>query len=55
MSISLPFYEQLLHLQIPKAQKESQVVNLFLRSQEVHAKKAARKTLMKLTLGAVHK
>jgi len=45
------FYEQLLGTQIPKAQKDSQVVSLFALSGSVRAK-AARGTLMKLTPGA---
>jgi len=49
-SILWTFYEQLLQTKITKAQKGSQVVNLFCAFGSA-CKKAARKTLIKLTLG----
>ncbi len=37
-SISPTLYEQLLHAQIPKVQKDSQVVSLFLHFCDLHTK-----------------
>ncbi len=39
LSISLTFYEQLLCLQIPKAQEDSQVINVFLHFWDLHVQK----------------
>jgi len=50
VSISPTFYEKLLCVQIPKAQKYSQVVNFFALSGSWGVK-AAHKTMMKLTPG----
>jgi hypothetical protein len=47
-SISPTFYEQLLHGQIPNAQKDSQVINVFFELLGSTSIKAACKTLMKL-------
>jgi len=47
-SISSTFYEQLLQAQIPKEQKDSQVVSLYF---SFACAKAACKMLMKLTRG----
>jgi hypothetical protein len=41
--ISPTFYEQLLRLQIPNAQKYIQAVNLFLHFWDLHAKKLLEK------------
>jgi len=50
--ISAKFYEQLLHAQIPKAQKNSQVVSpFFVLSRSAHAKADSR-MFGKLTPGA---
>jgi len=46
--ISPTFYTQLLCAQIPKAQKDSQVITVFLRLGSAQAK-AAHKTLAKMT------
>jgi len=46
-SISSTFYEQLLHAQIPKTQKDSQVVSLLWTFGSAHVK-AHRTTLMKV-------
>jgi hypothetical protein len=47
-SISPMFYEQLLWVQIPKAQKLCQVISLFVLLGSAHVK-ATSKMLMKLT------
>jgi len=48
-SISPTFYEKLLRAQIPKVQKESEVISIFLRFWDLYRVKAACKTLVKLT------
>ncbi len=49
-SISPTFYTQLLHAQIPKAQKDSQVISVFLQFWDLHTKKLLmNQALMKLT------
>jgi len=48
-SISSTFYEQLLGLQIPKAQKRQSSCQFFAHLGSAHTK-AARRKLMKLTL-----
>ena len=48
-SISSPFYKQLLHAHIPKAQKDSQVKQLFALLGSVHVK-AARKHVKEIDL-----
>jgi len=52
-SFSSTFYDQLLHAQIPKAQKDSQVISLFALSGSGRLK-ATRRTLMKLTSGTLY-
>jgi len=49
-SISSKFYKQLLHTQIPKAQKRHSSCQSIVLLGSAHLK-AALKTLMKLTLG----
>jgi len=49
-SISSTIFEQLLRVQIPKAQKDSQVISLFALLGYL-CEKAAHKMLMKLTKG----
>ncbi len=49
-SISVTFYEQLLHMQIQKAQKNTGDLTVIFALLESALVKAARKTLVKLTL-----
>ncbi len=51
-SISSTFYEQLLHVQIPEVQKDSQVGSLFCAFLGSARAKALGKMLVKLTPGA---
>jgi len=51
VSISLRFIEQLLHSQIPKAQKKTVKLSVFFMLSGSSLKKAARRMLVKLTLG----
>jgi hypothetical protein len=48
-SISPTFYTHLLHVQIPKAQKDSLVISVFFVLLGSSRAKAAHKTLAKLT------
>ena len=52
-SISPTFYEQLLRVQIPKAQKAALLDCLFFALLGTALVKTARRTLVKLTLGRV--
>jgi len=50
VSISSTFFEQLVHAQIPKVQKDNDDLTVFLHSGSAGVK-ALRKTLMKSTKG----
>jgi len=53
-SISPTFYDQLLHVQIPKGQKDSQVISVILGTLVGSARvKTAHKMLVKLTPGVI--
>jgi len=51
VSISSTFYVQLLRTQIPKVQKDTDDLTVFFTLLGFMSKKAARKTLVKLTPG----